>query len=254
MLRRYKKYLVLGVYGHDFIKLKGMKSQSLVYQDKYADRLKFMSHLAALYNKDKYISFIPSFEMKDKEVFTETARKYIGILNIFGTKYLTYHISENHSKHYINSVIYDLQKEMKHKNVIVLVDDLSRIKISDFAFGLNSVIICKDSDDELNQLKYLHQINWKEIIEQEYNTKVNLSEYNFCEYVGENQKYFTSFFFIDGEKINRIDTFLRNNKNKKIDVVCNELIINYLGKEIPLSNFRIININDYIEKDINVYE
>lgn len=245
---------MLGVYGHDFIKLKGMKSQSLVYQDKYADRLKFMSHLAALYNKDKYISFIPSFEMKDKEVFTETARKYIGILNIFGTKYLTYHISENHSKHYINSVIYDLQKEMKHKNVIVLVDDLSRIKISDFAFGLNSVIICKDSDDELNQLKYLHQINWKEIIEQEYNTKVNLSEYNFCEYVGENQKYFTSFFFIDGEKINRIDTFLRNNKNKKIDVVCNELIINYLGKEIPLSNFRIININDYIEKDINVYE
>ena len=45
-----------------------------------------MSHLAALYNKNEHITFTPSFEIKDKTAFTESSRKYIGILKIFGTE------------------------------------------------------------------------------------------------------------------------------------------------------------------------
>ena len=50
-------------------------------------------------------------EIKDKTSFTESSRKFIGILNIFGVKYLTYHISEKHTEKYIRSIIFDLQKE-----------------------------------------------------------------------------------------------------------------------------------------------
>ena len=80
------------------MKALGQKTTPLRYEKKYTDRLKFISHLAALYNKDKYIDFIPSIEMKDKSKFTETSRKYIGILKIFGTNYLTYHISKEHTQ------------------------------------------------------------------------------------------------------------------------------------------------------------
>ena len=61
-----------------------------------------MSHLGALNNNNKYITFTPSFEIKDKTAFTESFCKYIGILKIFGTSYLTYHISKEHTQKYIN--------------------------------------------------------------------------------------------------------------------------------------------------------
>jgi hypothetical protein len=254
ILRRYQKYLVLGDDGYNFMRILGQHTVPLVYQKKYADRLKFMSHLAALYNNDKQITFTPSFEIKDKTAFTESSRKYIGILNIFGTNYLTYHISKEHSSKYINSVIYDLQKETKHKNVIVLVNDISRIDFRAFAFGLNSVIICEDTDAKLQELKYLRQVNWNKVIRNLYSENIYLSEYNFCDYTDNINKYISTFYFVDTEKINRIDTFLMNNIKKQADIICSTSIVKLLGKEIPTANYKIINLDDFIEKDIKIYD
>ena len=168
ILRRYKKFLVLGEDGYNFMKILGIETNKLRYQEKYANRLKFMSHLAAIF-KHSNATFIPSFQIKDKTAFTESSRKYIGILNIFGTKYLTYHISNSHTDKYLNSVIYDLQKELKYKNVVILIDDISRINFLKFSFGLNSVIICEDTDESLKKLKYLQQINWLKILNISFN-------------------------------------------------------------------------------------
>lgn len=114
ILRRYKRFLVLGEDGYNFMKILGLETNKLRYQEKYANRLKFMSHLAA-YFRYSNVTFTPSFLIKDKTAFTESSRKYIGVSNIFGTKYLTYHISNEHTDKYLNSVIYDLQKELKYK-------------------------------------------------------------------------------------------------------------------------------------------
>lgn len=228
IIRRYKKYLVLADDGYNFMKILEQHTVPLVYQKKYADRLKFMSHLSALYNKYEYITFIPSFEIKEKTAFTESSRKYIGILNIFGTNYLTYHISEEHTQKYINSVVYDLQKESKHKNIIILINDIKRLDLRDFAFGFNSVIICEDSDEKLQELKYLHQVNWPKIINELYGNQIHLSEYNFCEYTDNRNKYINTFYLIDTEKINRIDTFLKNNPGKQADIICDESIVRFL--------------------------
>lgn len=253
IIRRYKKYLVLADDGYNFMKILGQHTVPLVYQKKYADRLKFISHLAALYNQNEYVTFTPSFEIKDKTAFTESSRKYVGILKIFGTNYLTYHISKEHTQKYINSVIYDLQKEIKHKNIIVLIDDIKRIELKDFAFGFNSVLISEDNDEKLQTLKYLHQINWPKIIQRLYNN-VHLSEYNFCDYTDNRNKYISYFYFLDTEKISRIDNFLRNNKPKQADIICDESIVRFLGQELPTANYKIINLDEFIEKDIKVYD
>lgn len=253
ILRRYKKFLVLGEDGYNFMKILGIETNKLRYQEKYANRLKFMSHLAAVL-KHSNATFIPSFQLKDKTAFTESSRKYIGILNIFGTKYLTYHISSNHTDKYLNSVMYDLQKELKYKNIVILIDDISRIDFLKFSFGFNSVIICGDTDESLEKLKYLQQINWNKAIKAEFKEILNLSELNFCDYTNNKNLYISYFYFVDTEKINRIITFMQNNINKKMDIICPESIVKYLGSELATCNFHLINIDGFIEKKINFYE
>lgn len=253
ILRRYKKFLVLGEDGYNFMKILGVETNKLRYQEKYANRLKFMSHLAAIF-KHSNATFIPSFQIKDKTAFTESSRKYIGILNIFGTKYLTYHISNSHTDKYLNSVIYDLQKELKYKNVVILIDDISRIDFLKFSFGLNSVIICEDTDESLKKLKYLQQINWLKILNISFKENLALSELNFCDYTDHKNLYVSNFYFIDTEKINRISTFIQNNINKKVDIVCPESIVKYIKNELNTCNFHLIDIDNFIEKEINFYE
>lgn len=254
ILRRYKKYLVLGEDGYNFMKILGIEISQLRYQEKYATRLKFISHLAAIMKSDN-VKFIPSFKVKDKTAFTESSRKYIGILNIFDRKYLVYHISNKHSDNYLNSVIYDLQKELKYKNVIILIDDISRVDFSKFVFGLNSVIICKDTDEFIEKLKYMHQVSWKKVIKGEFKKIINISELNFCDYIDNNRKLFIAYFYyIDTEKINRIVTFMQNNIEKKVDIVCPMEIVKYLSTELYNCKLHPIDINKFIEKEINYYE
>ena len=253
IIRKYNKYLVLAENGYAYMKVLGQNTTPLRYDRKYTDRLKFISHLSAMYHKDEYIDFIPSIEIKDKNKFTETSRKYIGILKIFGTSYLTYHISKEHTTKYINSVIYDLQKETQHKNILVLVDDIKRIELRNFVFGFNSLIVCEDKDEDLEKLKYIQQINWPKLVESLYKN-VHISEYNFCDYTNNKDKYITTFYLIDTEKINRINVFLTANKDKQVDIICEENIIRNLGQELPLANYKIINLSDYIDKDIRIYD
>ena len=228
ILKRYGKYLVLGENGYNYIEILGQKKVQRNYNKTYVERLKFISHLAALYHKYKFITFTPSFEIKDKTVFTESSRKYIGVLSMSGIKYLIYHISKKHSQKYISSVIYDLQKENQYKNVIVLINDINRINLRDFIFGLHSVILCEDTDESLEKLKYLNQVNWNKCIYTLYKKNVHLSEYNFCDYTDKNHKYISYFYFIDTEKVNRIDNFLKNNLSKKVDIICEENIFEFL--------------------------
>ena len=48
--------------------------------------------------------------------------------------------------------------------------------------------------------------------------------------------------------------FLQSNEGKQADVICSQEIVNLLGKELPLANYKLINISDFIEKDIKVYD
>ena len=253
ILRRYKKFLVLGEDGYNFMKILGIETNKLRYQEKYANRLKFMSHLAAVL-KSSEVTFIPSFQIKNKTAFTESSRKYIGILNIFGTKYLTYHISNSHTDKYLNSVMYDLQKELKYKNIVILIDDISRIDFLKFSFGFNSVIICEDTDEALEKLKYLQQINWTKAIKTEFKENIFLSDLNFCDYTNNKDLYISCFYFVDTEKINKIDTFINNNIHKNVNIICPNSVVQYLKNKLPNCKFHVINIANFIEKEIIFYE
>lgn len=253
-LRKIKLNLVLGDLGIEYAKTFNFEYNTLNRNAKYVPRLLYISSLAAsCYNCNSLI-FTPSFSIKDKEMFTITARRFVGILKINGIEYLTYHIAKSHTKKYISSVVYDIQKEKMFKNIVVLVDDIAMINIYDFIFGMNQVLIIEDTNENRESLKYMNNVNWTKFIEDYYKNKVYLSEYTFCDYTDYKNKYISTFYFFDTEKINRIRYFLRENKNKNMTIICTYNLKAKIQKEIPNCDYVITPIENYIEKEHIVYE
>ena len=250
-LRRIKSNLILDELGIEFAELFGFEYNKLNRNKKYLPRLLYISELAAFYNKCHNVKFTPSFDMKDKEEYTITSRKYIGVLEINGMEYLTYYFTENHNDKYLRLILYDIQKEKKYKNIIILTNDVNRIKTSDFTFGMNQVLIINDTEENREKLKYIHSIDWYKIIKELFYKRCNiyLADYNFCEYTDYKNKYINTFYFFDIEKINRIKYFLKENKDKNADIVCNRQLKEMLIKELPNCNYNIIDLEQYIERE-----
>lgn len=255
-LRRIKSNLILGELGIEFVKLFKYEYNTLNRNKKYLPRLLYISHIAAFYHNCDFVKFTPSFSMKDKNKFTMTSRKFVGILEVCGIIYLTYHITKDHDYKYIRTVIYDIQKEQNFKNIIIFVNDINRITRNDFTFGLNQILIIEDTEENKENLKYLHSIDWYNIIKEKYKKfNICLAEYSFCEYTDYKNKYINTFYFFDTEKINRIIYFLMENKNKDADIICNSQIKKMLIKELPHNcNYHIIDLEKYIEKEKLVYD
>lgn len=254
LLRKNKLDLVLGELGIDYAKLFKFEYNRLNRNVKYRERLLRLSSIGAFYNNCSTVKLTPSFSIKDKKIFTMTARRFIGILDINGIDYLTYQITEQHDSKYISCVIYDIQKEKTYKNFIIFVNNIERININDFAFGMNQVIIVEDTEESKEKLKYYNSINWSKVIEKYYKNKVYLSEYKFCDYTNYKDKYVSTFYCIDTEKINRIKHFLRENNNRNIDIICCKEIQQQLKKEIPNANYIMVELEQYIDKERKVYD
>ena len=101
----------------------------------------------------------------------------------------------------------------------------------------------------MEKLKYLNSVDWNKILEENYKNKVFLSEYNFCDYTDYNSKYISTFYFLDTEKINRIKYFLRENKNRNIDIICHIKLKKELQKELPTAHYITVYLEEYIEKE-----
>ncbi len=251
-LRKIKWVLVLGKSGIQYAKLLNLEYNKLNKNQKYRERLLRLSNIAAFYHNCKTVNFTPSFAIKDKMVFTTTARRFIGIFDINGFEYLTYKILKEHDNKYIESIAFDIQKEMKYKNIILLVNDINRIDLSYFAFGKNQILVIEDNETNREKLKYLHSIRWNEVIDKCYKG-VYLSKYNFCEYTDNKDKFINTFYYIDTEKITRFKYFIRENSAKRAYIICNSELETKLRKELPDANYYVVDLNGYIDKERKYY-
>lgn len=251
-LRKIKWILVLGKSGIQYVKILNFEYNKLNKNKEYRERLLKLSNIAAFYYNCNTVDFTPSFAIKDKRIFTTTGRRFIGIFDINGFEYLVYQILREHDNKYIQSVIYDIQKEMKYKNIIILVDDINRINLNNFAFGLNRILVIEDNEINREKLKYLHSIRWKEVVDKCYKGTY-LSEYSFCEYTNNKDKFINTFYFIDTEKITRFKYFMRENSTKKAYIICNSELETKLQKELPDANYCVENLEQYIDKEQKYY-
>lgn len=253
-IKKVKSNLILDEIGIEYCQLFNYQYNKRNRNKKYLSRLLQLSNIGAFYSKCELVTFTPSFNMKDREIYTVTARRFIGILEINGFEYLTYRITNEQDSKYTMSVVYDIQKEKHYKNIIILIDEPSKININDFSFGMNQVLIVTDIIENREKLKYLHSVNWTRIVNKYYRNKVVLGEYSFCDYTDYKKTYVAYFYFLDTEKITRIKQFLRENRNKSIDIICDIQLKEKLKKEIPTARYITINLEEYMDKERRFYD
>ena len=83
-IRKIKTNYILDEIGIEYAKLFNMNYTKINRNKNYLPRLLYISHIAAFYYCCNNVKFTPSFNMKNKERITTTARKFIGVLQIDG--------------------------------------------------------------------------------------------------------------------------------------------------------------------------
>lgn len=253
-LRKIKWYIVLGTKGKKYLESLGYNCPRISYEKTFVERQKIISSFATRYYNNKNINFIPSMDLKDKQIFTITSRKFIGLLNIDRTDYLVYYISKKHTDKYVQSVIYDIRKEHKYKNVVIFVEDLNKIDINDFIFGLDKLYIIPNTENNISLFEKIHRIDYQGMLSNMYKDNVYLSEYAFCDYYTKTGFFIFPLPFIDTEKISTIKYFIEENKSKKVDILYSKNIpIPAIGK-LSGANYKPIEFYKYVKGDFNIYD
>lgn len=223
-VKKYKFYYIeldrngrrfVGKVGKDYIKNKNNVS--------YMERLKELSHLATM-TIDSNVEINPSWEMKDNNIFTDTARKYLAEMIVNNQKYLIYYISEKKEKRYIHQLFYDINKVFNYDSIIIFIDDFKNIMDEQdyMYFNKEHTYLIKNSSFNRKLLTKFNEIDFYEIINKEYEEKKELliSDWKLADYYLDEDYYIINMIFIDMQRLNEINWFYRENENtnKHIDI------------------------------------
>lgn len=222
-IKKYKYYYILlgkkgrkvcNLIGKDYIKNTSNKS--------YMNRLKAISNIATI-TIDSDIEFIPSWKLKNKEIYTETARKFLGELCRKQKTYVVYYIASNKSLIYLKQIIFDINKTINYDNLIVFVDDYKIIiqMKSYFIFDKKHSYIIKNTNENKEILKKYNDIDFYDLIKKIYNKPILISDWEYADYIAELNHFIIIMPFIDTTRISQINWFYKENTStkKRIDVI-----------------------------------
>lgn len=222
-IKKYKYYYIMldkrgrkecNLIGKEYIKNKSNIS--------YMDRLIVISNIAMI-TIDSDINFIPSWKIKNKEVYTETARKFLGEINIRKNTYIVYYIDSNKSITYFKQIIFDINKTINYDNLIIFVDDykiISQMK-NYFIFDKKHSYIVKNTNENKEILKKYNDIDFYDLIKRIYNKPILISDWEYADYIAELNHFIIVMPFIDTTKISQINWFYKENTStkRKIDFI-----------------------------------
>ncbi|MCI9040079.1 MAG: hypothetical protein HFJ29_09620 [Clostridia bacterium] len=260
-IKREKRYIKTDIEGRKLLKELGVKNYNLCRNKDYQERIKEIIKIATLALEDE-IEFIPSWELKESEVYTNLGRKYIGELKYMNRKYITYYISSKNNSVYAKQVVTDIERMFTYKNVIVFWENFNLINKRNgyFMIGDKSVIIINPTEENLKVMQILNDIDIYDVVQEVYKGKeVLLSNWDKADYVTDDKQYIISMPFIDTAKVHKLNIAYKDNKetSRKIDILTlkeNKKKID----EILVKKTNIIEIDDIIVKvkndEMSVYE
>ena len=186
------------------------------------ERLKAIASIATL-SIDSNIKFEPSWLIKEKDIFTETARRYIGKIIIDNREYLAYYVSRKKEDVYIKQLLFDINKSFNYENIIIFVEDLSIIcpKYSNFSFGKQNTIVIVNDNTNKRLINNYSNINWHEVLETMYNKELLISDWDNADYLLDENKYIIEMIFINTEKIEKLKWYYKENSDslKKVEII-----------------------------------
>lgn len=221
-VKRYKSYIILDKNGRKFLGEVGKGYIKNAKNAVYMERLKAIASIATL-SIDSNIKFEPSWLIKEKDIYTETARRYIGKIIIDTKEYLAYYISKKKEDVYIKQLMFDINKSFNYENIMIFVENLDIIcsKYSNFSFGKeNSIIVVNDINSKRLMKQYVN-INWHEVLEEIYNKELLVSDWEKADYLLEDNQYVIQMLFINTEKIEQLKWYYKENTNssKQVEII-----------------------------------
>lgn len=218
-VKRYKSFIVLDKEGRKALGETGNNYIKNIKNEAYMERLKNIASIATL-SIDSPSKFIPSWEMKEKDKFTETARRYIGKIMIDNEEFLTYYISAKKEHVYIKQLIFDINKAINYDNIIIFVENFDAInkRYSNLAFGKDKTLIILNTDENKEIIRKYNSIYPYEILERIFDDEILVSDWDKADYLLEDGIYILYMPFIDTEKIEKINWYYEENSNTKRNI------------------------------------
>lgn len=223
-IKRVNRYFIkLDITGTRKMREMGYDYYRICRNQDYQYRVKEIMKIATL-TIDSTIQFLPSWEIKNDNIYTEIGRKFIGKLTYQGKDYITYYISKDKKRVYVSQTVSDLQKTIEYKNAIVFLEDINMLNENNqyFMFGKESTLIIRVNKENLEKMRYFQKIDIYEILKQIYKGKeILLSNWIKADYMTQDKEYIIVMPFIDTEKLHKLNIFYNNNKNtnRKIDII-----------------------------------
>ncbi len=218
-VKRYKSFIVLDKEGRKALGETGNNYIKNIKNEAYMERLKNIASIATL-SIDSPSKFIPSWEMKEKDKFTETARRYIGKIMIDNEEFLTYYISAKKEHVYIKQLIFDINKAINYDNIIIFVENFDAInkRYSNLAFGKYKTLIILNTDENKEIIRKYNSIYPYEILERIFDDEILVSDWDKADYLLEDGIYILYMPFINTEKIEKINWYYEENSNTKRNI------------------------------------
>lgn len=221
-VKKYKSYITIDKRGRKVLGEVGSNYIKNIKNESYMERLKHIASIATL-SIDSVIKFIPSWDIKEKDKFTETARRYIGKLIIDNKEYLTYYISDKKEHIYIKQLLFDVNKSLNYDDIIIFVENFDVInkRYSNLSFGKKNTYVIKNTTENKEIIKKLLKTNTHDLLEFIYEKEILISDWDKADYLLEDGTYIIYMPFINTEKIEKINWFYKENTNtkRKIDIL-----------------------------------
>lgn len=187
----------------------------------YIERLNEIARIAAL-SINSSIEFIPSWELKDYTIYTQTSRKYIGKL-YYQKKYrIAYYISKDKQISYISQTLNDINKITNYDDIVLFIEDMDLLDRQKFIFTKESCLIINPTQVNLDFFRELETIDIYQIVQDIYKEdEILLSNWKKADYMLDNKTYIIFMPFIDTMKLRGLNIFFKNNQktNRKIDII-----------------------------------
>lgn len=220
-VKRYKRHIILDTNGRKYLNLIGTSYIKNMDSKSYMERHKYIASVATT-TIDTNIVFIPSWDLKEKDKFTEKSRRYIGKLIIEDKDYIVYYISSQKEHVYKKQIIFDIKKLPSNQDVIILVDDINLINKSYlyYAFDKANTYIILNNEENMRLIREYKSINFYDIIQAMYEDELIISDWKYADYYSRD-KYILSMPFINTEKLKKIQRYynINTNENKKLDII-----------------------------------
>ena len=248
-VKREGRIIKLDVEGKELFEMFGHENYNLCRNKDYKERLEDIKKIAML-SLGSEIEFTPSWELKDKYIYTNYGKRYIGNLRYDNRDYIVYYISNRHTAIYAKQVLADIKATSKDERVILFIENFKILSKTNnfFITDKKSTLMINPTDQNLELMQFFEEIDIYEVLENIYKgNELLISNWFKADYMTEDGRQIICIPFIDVNKLHILNCRSNNEPYSMVDIITLQSNTKKV-KEILKVEANIIELDSWIDK------